>query len=93
MLHNEQMRIEADKQALLMKQDLIEQIKSLKVRVHGLEEEKREQERRFEAFKLEYSKALEDRDSLKTLSERLQREIEAQTMELLNAKKEQLEQA
>jgi hypothetical protein len=71
MLHNEQMRIEAEKQALLMRQDLIEQIKSLKVRVSALEEEKREQERRFEAFKLEYSKALEDRDGLKTLSEKL----------------------
>lgn len=61
--------------------------------MQAFEEDKREQERRFEAFKLEYSKALEDRDGLKSLSERLQREIEAQTMELLAAKKEQLEQA
>lgn len=42
MLHNEQMRIEADKQALLMRQDLIEQIKSQKGRVLALEEDKRE---------------------------------------------------
>jgi len=42
MLHNEQMRIEADKQALLMRQDLIEQIKSQKGRVQALEEDKRE---------------------------------------------------
>ena len=42
MLHNEQMRIEADKQALLMRQDLIEQIKSQKGRVQALEDDKRE---------------------------------------------------
>jgi hypothetical protein len=71
MLHNEQMRAEVDKQNLIMRSDLIEQVKSLKSKCDFLEVEKREYDKRFEAFKLEYSKALEDRDGFKSLSTRL----------------------
>ena len=91
-LHSLELKREIEKQSILIRHELLEQVKVLKAKVSCLEEERRDQDRRFETFKLEYAKVLEDRDSFKKMSGCLQNEIEAQTHELLSMKRDHHEQ-
>ena len=74
-----------------IKQDLIEQLRLAHLRVKQLIEEREDFDTRFTSFKQEFSIILDERERLKDLNFRLNQEIEGQTQELIDMKKEHID--
>lgn len=74
-----------------IKQDLIEQLRIAHVKIRQLMDEREDFDTRFTSFKQEFSVILDERERLKELNFRLNQEIEGQTQELIDMKKEHID--